>query len=127
MSLDWNATKVTNLDELNSTEEGKSKTINLCWLLMATGIGRVTEANYIEVFNRINIYERVNGALLSSVNEDDELVKHFYTLGDIRDRIGYSTNVSTETSAQWLKRFFTTKVKETTWNETQRLKELQGA
>ena len=127
MSLDWNATKVANLDELNSTEEGRSKTVNLCWLLMATGIGSVTEANYIEVFTRINIYERVSGALLSSVNDADELVKHPYTLADIRDRIGYRTNVSNETSAQWLKRFFNSRLQDNTYYEDKREKELQGA
>ena len=127
MSLDWNATKVANLDELNSTEEGKAKTVNLCWLLMATGVGSVTEANYIEVYTRINIYERVSGALLSSVNDADELIKHPYTLEDIRDRIGYRTNVSNETSAQWLKRFFASRVDNNTYYESQRSKELQGA
>jgi len=108
MSLDWNATKVANLDALHSNELEKSKTVNLCWLLMAVGVGRITEENVADVFTRISLWEGTRGAVLSGLDQATNTVKRYpYTLADIKARVGYSTNVSSETKTQWLKRFYT--------------------
>lgn len=109
MSLTWDASKVaesvrkgTRYDDQNEPYEGLSLvTEALIFASLATGIGTITEANAPEVFARLSIIERSNGALRG--NQDGPV---FFTAQEVIDHIGLKTNASytDETRAKWLKR-----------------------
>jgi hypothetical protein len=100
MSLDWNATKVANLDTLHTQKVEANKTAYLCYNLMFVGVGRITEDNVEDTWKRVSLWERLHGALLS----DSEGNPFYYTREDLLARIGYSTNVSTMTSLAFIKK-----------------------
>jgi hypothetical protein len=104
MSLDWNATKVADLEALNEGPGEASKTAYLCYNLMFVGVSRITETNAEDTWKRIALWEATNGATLRS-NEGEPMP---YTREDITARIGYSTTVTNETTTAWLKRFWST-------------------
>jgi hypothetical protein len=105
MSLDWNATKVANLEELHKSEAEKTKTAYLAYALMFAEVGTITEANWVEVATRIDIQQKLQGTVLVT-NEGEP---NPFTAKDIERRIGYSTNVSTKPFSQWMARFYANK------------------
>lgn len=73
---------------------------------MSVGMGRITEENHEEFFCRLRLLEQVDGARMYGPAPDHK--PRFITLGEVRDHIGLSTNVSAETNAKWLKAFWAT-------------------
>lgn len=106
MSLNWDATKVANLEELHKSEAEKTKTAYLAYALMFAEVGTITEANWTDVAARIHIQQRLQGTVL--ITQDGK--PNPFTAEDIQRRIGYSTNVSTKPFAQWMARFYKNKV-----------------
>jgi hypothetical protein len=102
MALEWNATKVADLETLHEGPKQASKTAYLCYNMMFCGVSRITETNAEDTWKRIALWEAINGALL----RDDNGEPAPYTREDITARVGYWTNVSNETTTAWLKRFW---------------------
>ncbi len=102
MSLDWNATKVVGIDWDNK-EEGDTVG-RFAFILMFLGIGSVNEKNVAEVIVRNKIHEALFGATYYYTDETTGVRTNAYDADFIRRMIGYSTNVSTEPRAKWLKR-----------------------
>lgn len=109
MALTYDYTNIVNETELHGTvnevdnmetEHRKEyvKTTYLCFALMAAKVGRITEDNWSEVFARVEIAQKLFGSFIYIDSE-----KYNYTPADIKRRIGYSTNVSTETFAKFMK------------------------
>jgi hypothetical protein len=112
MSLNWN---VSNIADSNAVcfrhfeEDGqplrelKQSTEQLIFLTMVVGMGRITESNHKEFFKRVALFERLHGVVRvkfdGGYRADDP-----YTLEDIRQHIGLTTNVSEEKPAAWRKR-----------------------
>lgn len=95
MSLNWDATKCKNLDELLGESE-VAKTQYLCYEFLRCGFGyEITESNWTELWTRIEILQKLQGALLRG-QKDGEFVEVPYTAEDIRRRIGYQANVPLE-------------------------------
>jgi hypothetical protein len=92
MALTWDATKVADYETLHENKSEATKTEYLCWAMMDARIGEITKANWNDVFTRIDLLQRLRGAILRN---GDEPVP--YTKADIKRRIGYRTNVKTET------------------------------
>jgi hypothetical protein len=69
------------------------------FLLMGIDMGGVTEENLLEVQVRAKIFQSSVGGVIGFDGED-----YHYTNADIASYVGYSTNISIKTRAQWLKR-----------------------
>lgn len=106
MSLNWNATRVANLEELHKSEGERTKTAYLAYALMFAEIGSITESNWVEVFTRIDIQQKLQGCVLMTVDGEPNP----YTSEDIKRRIGYGTNVGTVAFSKWMKRFYDNKL-----------------
>jgi hypothetical protein len=92
MALTFDYTRVADSDTLHENKRGLTKTEYLCWALMDARIGEVTESNWLDVWTRIEMLEKLNGSYLLDSNGAMP-----YTAEDIHRRIGYSCNVKTET------------------------------
>ena len=99
MSLDWICEKVADYEALHENNLEWVKTQVLAFALVGAGLGRITTENYKQVFSRISLWEKLFGAQISGKDNEDI----YYTLDDIKRRIGYSTNVSDESDTVWLK------------------------
>lgn len=105
MPLTWDVSKIADHDEVTTlqTEQGAiwhPKTEALVWLSMSTGIATITEQNSDEVYARINLIERVRGAMLGTNGES-----LFIEPEDVRKHIGLRTNASRLTKSQFLNQF----------------------
>jgi len=123
MSLNWNLTKIANLDEVcyeiatkDNVHRGvmagqaylKAESETLIWACMAVGMGGITEANHETFYARLSIYEKLNGAFLQVYDEEAKKAHDQpVTLELVKLHIGLSTNVSNETAAKWAKRIIT--------------------
>lgn len=113
MSLNWN---VSNIADSNAVcfrhfeEDGepqrelKQSTHQLIFLTMVVGMGRITESNYKEFYKRVALFERLHGCVQVVFAVRGKFVDAPYTLEDIRQHIGLTTNVSEEKPAAWRKR-----------------------
>lgn len=106
MSLNWDATKVNDLEYLHKSEAEATKTAYLAYALMFAEIGSITEANWVEVATRIDIQQKLQGTVLVTKDGDPNP----FTEEDIQRRIGYVTNVSTVAFSKWMKRFYDNKL-----------------
>ena len=105
MSLNWDATKCENLDELLEGSEG-AKTQYLCYEFIRCGFGwEIKESNWTELWTRIEIIQKLEGTLLTGF-EDGKKVEVPYTAEDIRRRIGYTANVQYEQFSRVLTRIY---------------------
>jgi hypothetical protein len=89
---DWSA-----LNDSSPVENLKSQ--YLCFGLMAVGVGSITESTWNDAWVRLEIYQKVNGAIIS----DGEGNGLFWTPEDIHRRIGYQTNVGNVPWTQFIK------------------------
>ena len=102
MSLDWNASKVPDIDWDN--EDEASRVGRFAFILMFLGIGSVSENNVAEVIIRNKIHEALFGPAYYFTDKATGVRTNAYDAEFIRKMIGYSTNVSAEPKAKWLKR-----------------------
>jgi len=77
----------------------RRSTYALIVMSMGFGIASVTEKNVDKVFGRINFMERLKGTYFN--NEDGSPL--FMTLEEVKENIGFRTNVSEKTKSQFLK------------------------
>lgn len=116
MSLNWNVEdvkdyetvcfyKATVADPNHGIEVGdrcmNGVTSALIWLSLATMIGHIREDNAAEVYARIKLIEKLDGAMMRKGGED-----YFLTREDVQAHIGLSTNASfkDEPRSKFLKR-----------------------
>jgi len=113
MSLNWNVSKIADSNTVcfqHYTENGEPQrrmtqsTELLIFTTMVVGFGRITESNYKEFFKRVALFERLHGAVRVKKDCRGKFVDDPYTLEDIRQHIGLTTNVSEEKPAAWRKR-----------------------
>lgn len=76
----------------------------LIWLSMICGYNQITKKTYAKVYERIAMYEQVSGAFLSRSDDDGKPVPVRITEDDVALYIGMTTNASTLTDAEWVKK-----------------------
>jgi len=101
MSLNWDATQVSGLDWDTMTDDVKEDIGRFAFVLMAIGMGEVSEANYQEVSARIAIYEALNGLIAYTQTTPEGKPVSVYTAEFVKSMIGYDTNVSKVPFGQW--------------------------
>lgn len=92
MSLNWDISKCKNWQRLMKEDE-YPVTEGLIYWMMVIGFRSITEKNWGKVFARLEM-----------LNKDN------FTVDDVYDRIGLSTNCSELTDAQWAKQQISTKI-----------------
>lgn len=105
MSLDWN---ISNVADHKVTcyvgDEGARRlapvTEGLIWYTMLCDMGRITEGNWPDFYQRIKLLEGLRGAIVYDGNGDDLLI----TPEMVRAHIGLSTNVSNVALSKWQNR-----------------------
>jgi len=99
MALHWNIENCS--DFAGITAEGKEWGItnSLIWATMSVDMGEITETNYVEFYARLKAVEATFGAIANSPDGD-----YFFTLEDVKKRIGLTTNVSNKTISQFFKK-----------------------
>lgn len=103
MSLDWNATKVKNWQELQDDPSEAVCNETIIFTTMLIDMGQITEKNYKEFYARCSLYEKLHGARRNRLSKDGQLEYIYFTLDEIKRRIGLSTNVTTKTYKTFLK------------------------
>lgn len=95
MALNYDMTRVSNIDLLHEDDKQWQISHSLIWATMSIGMGEITQKNFIEFFARLRfVYALLN-------------VESDITVEDVQRRIGLSTNVSDETELQFVKRIGT--------------------
>jgi hypothetical protein len=129
MALTWDATAIghkPNTGVFNDKNGEFQRTDYLCFMLMAVDMREVTQKNWKEVYGRIRMYEKLFGSAFTKPckhKRTDEsgyqtnckghvtdtvastrlhIIPKPYTAKQIKDRIGYSTNVSTKGKSGFL-------------------------
>jgi len=97
MPLTWDSTN-TALDL--SKEEDRVLQEVAVFATMAAGINHITEANCLDFYKRVSMWERVNGAYR---HRDYGKTDHFFSPEDVVRLIGLRTNASPKTQAQFNK------------------------
>jgi hypothetical protein len=103
MPLVINAQKVS--DEVQKFNEDGSLSAEiqtLGFLMMSSGLDKITERNCREVYNRLAMEEVIIGAYRCNHLGEDM----YYTEDEIRQYIGLEVNVSPQSNAEWKKRLF---------------------
>jgi hypothetical protein len=121
MSLNWNLSKIANHkttcwrevmdDDLGrGIKKGEYVLTRDCeaiiWLCMALGMPSLTEKTLDEFALRTKLYERLFGAWRRN-DVGGQLVDKPFTTAELRVFVGLTTNASSETHAQFLKRMVT--------------------
>jgi hypothetical protein len=119
MALSWDITKCKEHEELWS-DDNNAMTEQMIWLLMAVGIGQIKVTNWADVYARIKVLEKLDGAYInksvkSDISNEQTLVPVYYSPLDVARRIGITTNVTDEKYSVWFKRI--TKVKNNVDND----------
>lgn len=119
MALHWNVSKVDAADNefglINKDEDGRGElhpvTHSMIWATMTVGIGAITEKTVEEFAARLDLWQRVNGALMRAQDEaTGEWSDRPITRDEVRAHIGLECNVGWETRTKWLKRTITSEV-----------------
>ena len=125
MALSWDITKVKDcdktcfiLDDVGGREEMKALTHTLIMMSMPIGLRGITEKNWQMWYVRLDILQRMNGALMREGSED-----YFITPKDVRAHIGLTVNVADETQAKWLARIGKSHMQSLAFNANRRLAE----
>jgi hypothetical protein len=100
MPLNYDLTKINNYEELlNDSNQLKEPYKTLILSTMIVGLGEITEKNYVQFYNRINIIERISGAYLwDSETKNPSYVEQ----DDIKRMIGLKVNVANQTKAKFI-------------------------
>jgi hypothetical protein len=95
MSLNWNITQVKDYEEL---QEGAAWQLTdaLIWLTLTVGIPTITDANWQEFYARVHLLDLLYRSPENWIKPED-----------VQRRIGLTTNVSSLTRNQFVKRAIT--------------------
>jgi hypothetical protein len=99
MALNWDMTKVDDVEELHSSDYEWAITESVVLSTMMFDLGSISENNLDEWYFRIAIYQNLHGALMRVDG------KPFYiTAENIDRRIGLKVNVTDMARTKWLKK-----------------------
>jgi hypothetical protein len=105
MSLNWNLTKVKDLDAIRDNAEWDGIINSVIWGTMIVDMGEITEKNWEEFAARIYLHQKWFGAMLVQTDKETGKREDFFVSPvHIKRLIGLSTNVSTKTYSKWLYR-----------------------
>lgn len=111
MALTFDVTAIADDVRLTTDPEtGKTYmsavTETMIFATMMAGIGTISEKTAPEFYARLAVYQALNGALVSTVNDDGSVSPRPLTEQDVRDHLGLKTNArfDVETRASWVKR-----------------------
>lgn len=99
MSLNWELSAIENWKELCFLPDDggmKPKTYGLLMMSMCCGYSRITEKNYVDVFQRVQIYETTRGVFAQ--NSEGPMP---VTLADVKAHIGLHVNATPRTVKQF--------------------------
>lgn len=94
MALNWDTRNVKDWEKKTGALADM-----MIWLTMFVGINEITEKNSSEFFRRVSFLEKINGAFLSYNKKPKPI-----TLEDVRSFIGLSTNASSITWSQFVRK-----------------------
>jgi len=100
MPLNWNVKKVKNYEELFNEGQMSEPYSTIAISTINVGINEITEKNYLQFYNRINMLERMHGTYFYY-----DRTPKYITEEDIKRLIGLHTNASCKTKTQFLKEF----------------------
>ena len=119
MTLNWDTTKVQyfkdNPDDLYTVinrgtpdeyEDLNAETKSLVFGSMAVGIGNISISNASDWYARWKIYEKFDDFYLYGIVKDGEMEKVYLTPEILIKHINLVTNVSLESNALWVNRYF---------------------
>lgn len=98
MALHWDFSAVKDLEKLFEDCKGIEQ---LAWVSMAIGMDRITSKNWMEFYSRYRAMEEVYEPYFKERQE-----RYIYSPHVIKRCIGFKTNASTKTRAQWSKWLF---------------------
>lgn len=75
----------------------------LIFLSMQVGINKITDANVVKVFNRIQFMELLNGKGFMTSGSGKNQTDVRFTLEDVKKYVGLETNVNNLTRSQFIK------------------------
>lgn len=108
MALHWDISNCKNFEALQEEENGEWAITNaLIWGTMSVDIGTIKPKNIADFYARVKVIELFGTLVTKYDDQKDESNPYPLSFGDIEKRIGLSTNVSTVTPNQWLKRIET--------------------
>lgn len=93
LTFDW-----TDTDLSVDDDEDKVLAESAIWATMAVGINHITEANCLDFYKRVSMWEKVIGAYRFA---DSGKTSVYFTAEDIVRLIGLRTNASPKTKAQF--------------------------
>lgn len=76
----------------------------LIWGTMPVGISKISDSNYVDFYKRLKCLEQTGIYLLTSFDDENNVVNSNPSLEDIYFHRGFSTNVTKITEAQFCKR-----------------------
>jgi len=121
--MEWRTSKIKDYETKFPCwvdEDGKkclnTATYCLTYASLSAGFNIITEANYKEIYTRIHMQEKLFGAYRQKI-EEGEGVQVFYTLQEIKDHVGFETNASPKTRAQFTKQMWDNMLRETVRKE----------
>ncbi len=117
MSLDWDIGDVDNYlnvcwikDEHEDNKKLNPVTESLVFTTMSVGINHITKNNLYDFYLRTLVVADVYGMPLTYWNADQTETRNF-TLEEVKQHIGLSTNASTFTANQFMKKMIEAKAK----------------
>ena len=119
MSLNWNLSDIKNYKrlyrKLKEGEQGYSETEvlkklkwqyeQIIWYTMTIGMRQITDDNWEQFYNRINLWEKTVGTRYFKANTK-KLIPLMIQKDDVKRMIGLRTNASTMTANQFKKHLF---------------------
>jgi len=118
MALNWNLKKVKNFKRkvyrtIKEGERGYSPDEKqyrlrqiperIIFYTLNTGISDITEKNYLQFYNRVNLLELQHGVSYFRITPKGKRKPIYTTLKDVKNMIGLSTNASRKTTSRFLK------------------------
>ncbi len=109
MSLNWSISEVKDWPTVCKREDGSLNyhTKALIWASLSCGYSCITEANYVNVFERLSIYEKMRGAFVQYADRSEPI-----TLLHVKSNIGLTTNAS-----KWTDTYFNKNLMRVMWED----------
>tara|TARA_R110002110_G_scaffold340576_2_gene550730 strand:- start:315 stop:731 length:417 start_codon:yes stop_codon:yes gene_type:complete len=91
--------------DLDKYYEMNTETNMLIFICMFIGMSEITEKNFNKFYDRVKLYELINGSYLKTINPKTKKPKEkYFTLEDIKNHIGLKTNAENLNKTQYLKK-----------------------
>lgn len=109
MSLNWDVSKIANKDsvcwvEVDGEKRLSGTTETLILISPAVGLGNLTEDNWRKWYERVRALEAISGPFRTVRRNPNEIESIYFSIDEIRQHIGLTTNVADEFDAQFYKR-----------------------